>query len=146
MDPPELRNFGSLIRFALELEGASASLYRAALALLRGGPQAELVRELAEQHDGRRALLERTRQQKLNEMVLEPISGLDGSRYVYDANVAGPHDILRQAGAIEEDGVRLYMESAVLAKSLLTEAARTFTKLADENRRNLARLREMFGS
>ncbi len=144
MDPPELTNFGSLVRFALELEGATASLYRAAAALLGPAPQADLARDLAAQHESRRTLLERTRQQKLNEMVLEPIAGLDGSRYVYDANVTRVPEIARKAAAIEEDAARLYTDSSVIAKALLTEAARTFRKLAEENERNRTRLREAF--
>jgi hypothetical protein len=142
MDPPELTNFGSLIRFALELEADSASLYIAASRLLGPGPWADLARELAEQHEGRRRLLERTRQQKLNEMVLEPISGLEGNRYVFDAVIGNPGEVPWKAAAIEEVASLFYGESSVVAKALLTEAARTFQKLADENRRNLARIRE----
>jgi len=142
MDPPELTNFGSLIRFALELEAGSASFYLAASRLLGPGPRADLARELAEQHNGRGRLLERTRQQKLNEMVLEPISGLEGSRYVFDATIADPGEVPRKAAAIEEIASLFYGESSIIAKSLLTEAARTLAKLADENRRNLARIRE----
>ena len=144
MAPPELTNFGSLVRYALELEASSTRFYRAAAGLLPGGPGVDLARELAEQHEGRRKLLERTRQQKLNEMVLEPISGLDGSRYVADANLTGALEIRRKALGIEEVAARFYTESAVVAKSLLTEAARTFQKLAEENLRNATRVRELF--
>lgn len=146
MDPPELTNFGSLVRYALEVEASSAALYRAAAELLRGGPGSDLARELADQHEGRRRLLERTRQQKLNEMVLEPISGLDGTRYVVDADLAKPLEIRRKAVDIEETAGRFYSESAVVARSLLTEAARTFQKLAEENGRNVLRVRETFQS
>jgi hypothetical protein len=146
MEPPELTNFGSLVRHALQLEAASAGFYRAAEALLPAGLGADLARLLAEQHEGRRRLLERTRQQKLNEMVLEPLSGLDGSRYVADTDLAGAHEIRSRALGIEEVGARFYAESAVVAQSLLTEAARTFQRLADENLRNAAQVRETFSS
>lgn len=144
MDPPELTNFGSLVRFALELEAASASLYRKAAELLGSDPARNLVRELAEEHEARRGLLERTRQQKLNEMVLEPISGLDGARYVFDADLAHADDVQQKATGAEEAAARFYTESSTVARSLLTEAARTFRKLADENERNLVRLRAAF--
>jgi hypothetical protein len=144
MEPPELTNFGSLVRFAVELEGATAAFYATAVGLLGSGRAAELARQLAIQHETRRDLLVRTRQQKLNEMVLEPITGLDGTRYVFDATAAGPRELLPKAMALEEVAERLYEESSIVAKSLLTEAARTFRKLADENVRNLAAIRESF--
>lgn len=142
MEPPELTNFGSLIRFAIELESETAAFYGTAARLLDAGPSARLALELAAQHEGRRDLLVRTRQQKLNEMVLEPITGLDGRRYVFDATAGERAEAIPKALALEEVARRLYAEASVVAASLLTEAARTFRKLADENGRNLAALRE----
>ena len=144
MEAPELRNFGSLIRYALEMESATASFYRATAAFLGSGPAAELAHRLAEQHDARRALLERTRQQKLNEMVLEPISGLDGARYLFDASAGAASEAGPRAVALEQVAARLYDESSVVAQSLLTEAARTFRKLGEENLRNIALVRGSF--
>ena len=144
MEPPELTNFGSLVRFAIELESATAVFYTAAAVLLGPGRSAQLALELAAQHESRCGLLVRTRQQKLNEMVLEPITGLDGRRYVFDAAASSVGEVPGDAMALETVGARLYEESSVVAKSLLTEAARTFRKLSDENVRNLAALRETF--
>ncbi len=137
----ELTTFGSLIRFALELEVATAAFYDGAGELIGpDGPQA-LFRELATQHAERRRLLERTRQQKLNEMVLEPITGLDGHRYVYDASVPSRDQLRSRAGALEAVAALFYEESSVVAKYLLTEASRTLQRLAEENHRNEARLK-----
>ncbi len=144
MDPPELTNFGSLIRFALELEASSSAFYDAAAKLLEADHPVRLARDLAAQHEGRRRLIERTRQQKLNEMVLEPITGLDGRRYVFDAAVSARGEVFGKALAAEQAGKLFYGESSEVAESLLTEAARTFRKLADENDRNLQTLRETF--
>ncbi len=144
MDIPELTNFGSLVRFAMELEAASTAFYREAVGLLGSGSSADLARRLSEDHESRRRLLERTRQQKLNEMVLEPISGLDGARYIVDTSVRGPEEVGPNAKALERVGARLYGESAVVAESLLTEAARTFRKLGEGNERNLVSLEEAF--
>ncbi len=141
MEPPELTNFGSLVRFALDLEAATARLYRTAEGLLRGGRGAEVMSVLAEQHESRRKLLERTRQQKLNEMVLEPISGLDGGRYIFETTMTRSSEIRERVLEAEEAAGRFYSESAMAARSLL-EAARTFRKLAEENQGNAARIRE----
>ncbi len=144
MDAPELTNFGSLLRYAMELEAATAVFYREAATLLGSGPSADLARRLAQDHEDRRRLLERTRQQKLNEMVLEPISGLDGARYTADASVHAAGEVGPKAVALEQAGARLYGESAEIAQSLLTEAARTFRKLGEGNARNLAAVSEAF--
>ncbi len=144
MDAPELTNFGSLIRYAVELEGATAAFYQEAARLLGPGVPADVARRLSEDHESRRGLLERTRQQKLNEMVLEPITGLDGMRYLFDAAVGSRAEARPKALALEEVGARLYHESAETAKALLTEAARTFRKLGDGNTRNLSLIRDGF--
>ncbi len=142
MEPPELTNFGSLIRYALELEAATSAFYAASASLPGPTPRVDLLRALSSQHEDRRRLLERTRQQKLNEMVLEPITGLEGARYVVDATVGPPAEIVRKATRLEEVAALFYGEASVVAKSLLTEAARTLRKLADENLRNVGSLRE----
>lgn len=144
MDPPELTNFGSLVRFALELEAATAAFYGKAAGFLGPGEAAATAQQLAEQHEARRRLLERTRQQTLNEMVLEPISGLDGSRYMFDASVGSAPEVRPKAIGLEQVAALFYSESSVVARSLLTEAARTFRKLGEQNAENLARVREAF--
>ena len=138
---PELTTFGAVLRFAIELEAASAAFYDAAVhAFAKDGP-GTLVRELAAQHANRRHLLERTKQMKLNEMVLEPITGLEGARYRFEATPAPKDDLLSRAAALEAVAERFYGDSSIVAKALLTEAARTFRKLGEENGRNAARLR-----
>lgn len=144
MDAPELTNFGSLIRHAVALEAATASFYEEAIRLLGPGKAAETAGELRDAHESRQRLLVRTRQQKLNEMVLEPISGLDGARYTFDAAVHAPSEVRDKALALEHVAALLYRESSEIAKSLLTEAARTFRKLGEENERNLDRIRAAF--
>ncbi len=138
---PELTTFGSVLRFALELEAATSAFYESAVQELEPDGPSTLAREFAAQHANRHRLLERTRQQKLNEVVLEPISGLDGKRFVFDATPAPRDKILSRALALEAVAERFYGESAVVGKAVLTEAARTFQKLGEENARNASRLR-----
>src|SRR5574337_466175 len=140
MDAPELTNFGSLIRHALELEAAIAAFYEAATRVAISPTATSLMRELAGQHSNRRTLLERMRQQKLNEMVLEPIWDLDGARYAFDAALPDSSVLDRKARELEALSARFYRESSEVARSLLAEATRTLRKMADENDRNAARV------
>ncbi len=145
MHVPELTNFGSLVRHALDIEASMASFYDAASRVVARSDAVSLLRELAKQHADRRLVLERTRQQKLNEMVLEPISGLDGSRYAFDPAVPDPSQVGGKACELEALAARFYRDSSDVATALLTEAARTFRKLAEEDDRNVSRLGAVLG-
>jgi len=140
---PELTTFGAVLRFAIDLEAESSAFYEAAAALFAKDGANTLLRELSAQHANRQRLLERTRQLKLNEMVLEPVTGLEGHRYAFDATPAPKDGVLRRAVDLEGVGTRFYADSATVAKAVLTEAARTFRKLAEENGRNAGRLRSV---
>ena len=140
MDPPELTNFGSLVRFALSLEDAAVSFFEGLATVVMGEELQGLVRELADQHRQRRKVLEQTRA-RVNEMILEPISGLDGGRYVFDAGPADRAEAIARGVSLEETAARFYSESATVAKALLAEAARAFRKFGEDSARNAVRLR-----
>lgn len=133
---PELTTFGALVRYALELESAAADFYEGA-----GGPLGPVAGELAADHRERRRTVERARQQYLNEMILEPISSLDGGRYVVDASPPDASVAASRAILLEEASGRFYLDSATVARALLAEAARTFRRLAEGNARNAQRMR-----
>lgn len=139
---PELTTFGSILRFALELEAATSAFYGSAVDVLEKDGLEALARELSAQHANRHRLLERTRQ-RVNEMVLEPISGLDGGRYAFDAAPAPGDAVLARALALEEVAGRFYAEASAAAKQALVEASRTFRKLGEENTRNAERFRTL---
>ena len=140
--PAELTTFGSVLRFALELESAASAFYGSATDVLEKDGLEALARELSAQHANRHRLLERSRQ-RVNEAVLEPIAGLDGSAFAFDATPAPADRVLAKALRLEEVAESFYRESGTVAKSVLVEASRTFRKLAEENARNAARLREI---
>lgn len=141
---PELTTFGSLLRFAIELEAATSAFYGRAVDVLDKDGLEALARELSAQHANRHRLLEQTRQ-RVNEMVLEPIGGLDGGRYVFDATPAPGDAVLSHALDLEEVAERFYSETSAAAKQTLVEASRTFRKLGEENARNVSRLRGVDG-
>lgn len=139
-DVPELTNFGSLFRYALELEEAAASFYDAAGAL-PSAPFAGVAREIADLHRERRREVERARQRFLNEVILEPITSLDGRLYAVDASPPGREDAVPRAVALEETSRRFYLDATEVARSMLAEAVRTFRKLGDGNGHFAVRMR-----
>jgi hypothetical protein len=133
---PEITTFGSLIRFALELEKVATSLYEGSS---KTYPNVAALPLLADLHRKRSQLLEHTRQQKLNEMILEPIYDLNGNNYAVDVNgnsASALKELIKTAEIIEDKSARFYSDSARLAKSLLAESCRIFQKLAKENENN----------
>ena len=138
---PEITTFGSLIRFALELEKVATSLYEGSS---KTYPNVAALPLLADVHRKRSQLLEHTRQQKLNEMILEPIYDLNGNNYAVDVNgnsASALKELIKMAEIIEDKSARFYYDSARLAKSLLAESSRIFQKLAKENENNKSTLK-----
>jgi hypothetical protein len=138
---PEITTFGSLIRFALELEKVATSLYEGSS---KTYPNVAALPLLASVHRKRSQLLEHTRQQKLNEMILEPIYDLNGNNYAVDVNgnsASALKELIKTAEIIEDKSARFYSDSAMLAKSLLAESSRIFQKMAKENENNKSTLK-----
>src|SRR4030065_2194289 len=81
---PECTTFGSVIRFALELEKGASGVYEELAREPQAAPAAEMFKALAAAHKKRGELLEFTRQQKLNEMILEPTQDIRREDYLID--------------------------------------------------------------
>jgi rubrerythrin len=139
---PECTSFGTVIRFALELERVAA-IANEELASEPGlAAQSATFKAIAENHRKRLRLLEDTRREKLNEMVLEPISDIKRESYPVDCDVPKGADARRAAAfsaKIEETSARFYLDSAKTAKNLLHDAARIMERLAKENMANKAK-------
>jgi len=142
-DFPECTTFGSVIRFALELEKGAAGVYDELSKEPKAASAAEVFRTLSSVHKKRGELLEFTRREKLNEMILEPISELKREDYLIDTKTPIGLDAkaaARFASKIEETSARFYADSARIAKNLMAEAARTMERLGKENMANKAKL------
>lgn len=140
---PEIGTFGTLVRFALELERVASLVYEELASDPSCAAGAETFRALAESHRARVALLEETRREKLNEAVLEPISEIKGADYAVDTNVpkgAGVRVAAEYASRMEETSARFYTDTARIAKSILHGAVRIFERMAKENLSNKAKL------
>jgi rubrerythrin len=142
-DFPECTTFGAVIRFALELEKGAAGVCEELSREPKAAAAAEMFKSLAAAHKKRGELLEFTRQQKLNEMILEPIQDLKREAYPIDTKTPKGVDVkaaARFAGKIEETSARFYLDAAKIAKNLMAEAARIMDKLGKESLANKTKL------
>lgn len=126
MSAISLNTFGSVLTFAVELEDALQKFYEAASSF--GEPFEDYARKSAK----RKQRLIATRQDNVTEIVLEPITGLDGNRYAVDSSA--PADVAAakaQASHNEAQAEQFYLDSG--PKLNVTEARRLFAKLAQES-------------
>ncbi|MBN1485146.1 MAG: hypothetical protein JXA37_10515 [Chloroflexia bacterium] len=127
-----LGTFGAILGFALEIEAQAAALYESEA----GADSSELFQELARQTRKRQGRLERARREGVQEMILEPIQGLDRADYGLELPAgAGP---LQQALALEERAVRFYRAAA--SNMPLRGVARLLQRLAEESAQRRAAL------
>jgi len=140
---PEITTFGTLVRFALELERVAAMVYEELASDPSCAAGADTFKALAEKHRARMALLEETRREKLNEAVLEPISDIRRADYLVDTAVPkGAHvkGSAAFAAVVEDTSAKFYRDTARIAKSILHGAVPIFERMAKENASNKARL------
>lgn len=135
-DFPECTTFGAVVRFSIELEKGAAGVYEELIQDPKAASAAALFKELAELHKKRMAQVENMRQQKLNEMILEPIQDMKRELYLIDTNV--PKGADAKAGAvfamkIEETSSRFYVDAAKIAKTIMAEGSRFMDKMGKEN-------------
>jgi hypothetical protein len=112
---PELNSYGTLVSFALSLEQVAE-----ARAIAAGDER------VARKHQKRARQLEQIFRERLNEVVLQPLSGLDRTAYL-------PADELDLA-ALEALIARFYDDAATVAAEVLIGVDRTFRKWAEESR------------
>ncbi len=142
-DFPECTTFGSVIRFALELEKVSAAVYDELAAKECLSSAHDAFKTLSAAHKKRSDILEHTRREKLNEMILEPIQDMDSSKYVLETKVPEPIDIAGAkafASEMEARSAGFYSDASKIAKMLLAEAARILDKMGKESEANRTKL------
>ena len=123
---PELTSFGTVILFAQALENRAA-------ALAQGIDQAKTARL----HAKRGKRLELLRKERLNEVVLQPLSGMARTEYLPPEDAAGAAGM-----ALLEDAIsRFYRDALKHAADVLGGLERTFDRFARESEDIAARLR-----
>ncbi len=140
-DFPELTSFGLLFKFAIVTERAAAEL--AGLAAERdecADRQSELA-DCAGRHGKRGEQLERIRRERLNEVVLQRIDGMDRAKYVPVLDLPPGGQAMERIIALEESAARFYDDAAAIAANVLAGVEKTLRRLARENRSLAASLR-----
>ncbi len=138
----ELGTVGAVLAFAIKLEGRSAEFYEEAASLVQDSAVREDFLSLEEAKRKRKKLLERSRREYVNEMLLEPIEGLRGSDYLIETELTSDMDseaVLRLGSAAEERNRRLYVDAAEKI-SHLPQLARVFKKLGQGSADHILRL------
>jgi len=139
---PELTSFGTLFKFALALEGVAAQQAEQAAANPACAARRDQLAVCARKHAKRVRELERLRRERLNEVVLQPISGMERARYLPPTDLPeGGEEIVNQIAALEEMVARFHDDAAEIAANVLTGMDRKLRKLAEESRKLAAGLR-----
>jgi rubrerythrin len=134
----DLATFGAIMSYALEIEERAFEFYTAAAR----GQLEEVFSDLARASKKRAKRMERTRREGVAEMILEPITGLNGEDYLVGlSSEADEPALLKQALALTESATRFYRDAA--AKLPIREVVRTFTRMADESEKHRSRLAEL---
>ncbi len=126
----ELNTFGAILAFAIEWERRAAAFYEENA---RNRLTTSFL-ELAQGARKRLRRLEQARQEGVAEMILEPISGLDGEAYRLEWIPETDEQALwQQARMLEETAARFYQDAA--SRMPIREVSRLLLGLAQENRR-----------
>jgi rubrerythrin len=130
----KLGTAGAVLAFAIDLEARSAEFYEKAATVAKDPAHCEVYLSLAEAKRERKKLLERSRREYVNEILLEPIDGLEDSQQLAQTGLASEKDpgAARQVAAeLEANSRRLYLDAAELIA--LPQIARVLRKLAQGN-------------
>ncbi|MFX1561918.1 MAG: hypothetical protein ACFFDP_01235 [Promethearchaeota archaeon] len=138
----ELRTFGAALKFALDLEAIAAAFYESAMGIATSQELKGLFESLLLRGQKRIDLLLRVRRENTTEMILEPISGLDGDQYHPKTEIpvgTGDAALAKLAESLEQK-IHAFYKGAAEKISFLSEPAEIFERLADENAENAKRL------
>jgi len=132
----ELTTFGSVVKFALNIEAEVSSFYESAIGVATDPDFGKLLESLFHRGQKRIKTLLRIRRENVTEMILEPIAGLDSE--VHKPVIAIPEGaddgIVREAAAALETKLHEFYMHAAAKIDFLNEAACALELLADANR------------
>lgn len=138
----ELKNFGSILNFAIELEAADQVFYKTAATNPACAEHKALFEELAAQAKKNEQVMLRTRRENVTEMILEPISGFSSESFLTDregAETMSPAQAVELARGLEDKAEGFYTQAAEKIEAL-REVSRALARTATRRAANKARL------
>lgn len=141
----ELKTFGGVLRFAIELETKIIALYEEMSRDKRCQGARQDWLDLLREHKKCLDLLERTRRENVAEMILEPIRGLSSDDYDLQTAFTPEMsylDVVKLALKLEERSQEFYANSAEKISGL-GEASKPLRKLAKERERYKLKLKSL---
>ena len=141
----ELTNFGSIMGFAAELEGADRAFYEAAASNPACAAYKELLEEFAKDEKKNEKNMLRARREHVTEMVLEPITDFSREPFMSDREITPQmslEQIMARALALEEKAQNFYSQAAEKTKGL-AEISRVLAKTGKKRAAHKARLEEI---
>jgi len=138
----DLRNFGSILKFAVELEAADQAFYKAVATNPACVEHKALFEELALQAKKNEQVMLRTRRENVTEMILEPIYGFSSETFLTDREGAGklnPGQVVELARELEDRAEDFYTQAAQKIQAL-REVSRALARTATRRAANKARL------
>ncbi len=140
-----LTNFGSILKFAEDLETQDLAFYEAAADNPACAPHKDLLQQFAADLKKNQKLIRRIRRENVTEMILEPVQGLTRSEFTLDFDPdrgLDPAGVLDQARARENRAERYYLKAAEQIKSQ-PEVARGLKQIAKKRSAHLKQLHEI---
>lgn len=142
-----LRNFGSILNFAIELEGLDQDFYTSAGDNPLVSEQKAMLEDFVAEKKKNRKLLVRARQESITEMILEEIENFSRSSFLSERDLedaTNQGDILRKSAELEDKAILFYFEAAEKLKGT-PEVSRLFRSIGKKHKRRKEQLIEQIG-
>jgi hypothetical protein len=117
----ELRNFGSVLNFAAELEASDGAFYQCAAQNPACQSYKDLLEGLSKEHKQNEQRILRVRRENVTEMILEPIKDFTRIPFALrctDAQRMDLEEVLETARKLEKRSEHYYREAAERIKAL----------------------------
>ncbi len=138
---PELTSFGTLFIYAGALEEALGALATRA-AEVAPDAAGKTLKTAIKKHGKRATQLANMRRERLNEVVLQPLTGMDRADYLLAEELpAEPAAALAALADAEETTARFYDDAAALGGDVLMGVDKTFRKYGKQSRQWATSLR-----
>ena len=142
-----LKNFGSILNFAADMEVADRDFYQAAAANATNARHKAILEELAEGNKKNEKLMRLTCRESVCEMILEPIVDFTRDPFLSDRTGADKMEldlVLAKALELETKAEKFYGEAAEKIRAL-PEVSRALTKGGKRRAEHKARLQSLSG-